>query len=44
MLGNMTMDEYERKFVDLLTYVKYNKDEKVKIQWFFISLPSFLKD
>jgi hypothetical protein len=29
--GNMTIDEYERKFFELLRYVSFIQDEKVKI-------------
>jgi hypothetical protein len=43
-LGNMTMDEYERKFLELLRYVSFIRDEKVKIQRFLSGLPSFYKD
>jgi hypothetical protein len=30
-LGSMTMAEYENKFVRLLKYVGFIKDEKVKV-------------
>jgi hypothetical protein len=30
-LGSMTMDEYERRFLELLKYADFIKDEKVKI-------------
>jgi hypothetical protein len=30
-LGSMTMDECERRFFELLKYVDFIKDEKVKI-------------
>jgi hypothetical protein len=43
-LGNMTMDEYERRFLEILIYVSFIKDEKVKIQRFLSGLPSFYKD
>jgi hypothetical protein len=44
-LGSMTMDEYEKRFFELLKYVDFIKDEKVKIQRFLISgLPSFYSD
>ena len=33
-LGHQTMEEYANKFLELLRYVKYIKDEKVKIQHF----------
>jgi hypothetical protein len=34
-LGSMTMEEYEKKFLELLRYVGFIKDEKVKIQRYF---------
>jgi hypothetical protein len=43
-LGNMTMEEYEKKFLELLRYVGFIKEEKVKIQRFLSGLPSFYKD
>jgi hypothetical protein len=43
-LGNMTMDEYKRNFLELLRYVRFIRDEKVKIQRFLSGLPSFYKD
>jgi hypothetical protein len=43
-LGSMTMGEYENKFLGLLKYVGFIKDEKVKIQRFLSGLPSFYKD
>ena len=30
-MGNMTMEEYVKKFLDLLRYVDCLKDEKIKI-------------
>ena len=30
-LGQQTMEEYANKFLELLRYVRYIKDEKVKI-------------
>jgi hypothetical protein len=33
-LWNMTMDGYERKFLELLRYVSFIRNEKVKIQRF----------
>jgi len=42
-IGNMTMDESERKFLELLRYVEFIKDEKVKIQRFLSGLPTFYK-
>jgi hypothetical protein len=43
-LGNMTMDKYEKRFFELLKYVDFIKDEKVKIQRFLSGLPSFYSD
>jgi hypothetical protein len=35
----MTMDEYENRFFELMKYVDFIKDEKVKIQTFLSGLP-----
>ena len=43
-LGTMTMEEYEKRFFELLKYVDFIKDEKVKIQRFLTGLPSFYSD
>ena len=43
-MENMTMDEYVKKFLDLLRYVACLKDEKIKVQRFLSGLPSFYKD
>ena len=43
-LGNMTMDEYENMFLDLLSYVDFIQEDKVKIQRFHSGLPEFYKD
>jgi hypothetical protein len=40
-LGSMTMDEYERRFIELLRYVGFIKYENVKIQIFLSGLPYF---
>jgi hypothetical protein len=40
-LGSMKMEEYENRFFELLKYVGFIKDEKVKIQRFLSGLPSF---
>jgi hypothetical protein len=40
-LGSMTMDGYENRFFELLKYVGFIKDQKVKIQRFLSGLPSF---
>ena len=38
------MEEYANKFLELLTYVRYIKDEKVNIQHFLSGLPQSYKD
>jgi hypothetical protein len=43
-LGSMTIDEYERRFLELLKYVPFIKDEAVKIQRYLSGLPSFISD
>jgi hypothetical protein len=43
-LGSMTIDEYERRFLELLKYVPFIKDEQVKIQRYLSGLPSFISD
>jgi hypothetical protein len=43
-LGSMTIDEYERKCLELLKYVSFIKDETVKIQRYLSGLPSFISD
>jgi hypothetical protein len=40
----MTMEDYERKFLELLRYVDFIRDGKVKIQRFLNGIPSFYKD
>ena len=44
ILGQQTMEEYANKFQELLRYVEYIKDEKVKIQRFLSGLPQSYKD
>jgi hypothetical protein len=39
-LGQLTMDDYAIKFLELLRYVSYIKDEKVNIQRFLSGLMS----
>jgi hypothetical protein len=41
-LGSMTIDEYERRFLELLKYVSFIKDETVKIQSYLSGFPSFI--
>ena len=43
-LGQQTMEEYANKFLELLRYARYIKDEKVKIQHFLSGLPQSYKD
>jgi hypothetical protein len=43
-LGSMTIDEYERRFLELLKYVSFIKDEKFKIQIYLSGMPSFTSD
>jgi hypothetical protein len=43
-LGSMTIDEYERRFLELLKYVAFIKDEQVKIQRYLSGIPSFITD
>jgi hypothetical protein len=38
-LGQLTVDEYINKFLEMIRYVPYIKDEKVKIQRFISGLP-----
>ena len=38
------MEEYANKFLELLRYVRYIKDEKVKVQRFLSGLPQSYKD
>ena len=38
------MEEYANKFLELLRYVRYIKDDKVKIQRFLSGLPQSYKD
>jgi hypothetical protein len=43
-LGNMTIDEYKRSFLELLKYVPFIKDEDVKIQRYLSGLPPAIGD
>ena len=43
-LGQQTMEEYANKFLELLRYVKYIKDDKLKIQRFMSGIPQSYKD
>ena len=43
-LGSTTIDEYERRFLELLKYASFIKDEIVKIQRYLSGLPSFISE
>jgi hypothetical protein len=43
-LGSMTIDEYERRFLELLKCVSFIRDEKIKIQSYLIGIPSFISE
>jgi len=43
-LGSMTIDEYERIFLELLKYDSFIKYETVKIHIYLSGLPSFISD
>jgi hypothetical protein len=43
-LGSMVIDEYERRFLELMKYVSFIKDETVKIQRYLSGLPSFISE
>jgi hypothetical protein len=40
-LGNITMEEYEKKLLELQRYIDFIGDEKVKIHRFLSGLSSF---
>ena len=41
-LGSMMINEYERRFLELLKYIAFIKDEKVKIHRYLSGLPPFI--
>jgi hypothetical protein len=43
-LGNMTTDEYERRFLELLKYVTFIKDEQFKVHKYLSGFPSFINE
>ena len=43
-LGSMTIDEYEKIFLELLKYVPFIKDEIIKIQRYLSGIPSPISD
>jgi hypothetical protein len=40
----MTIDEYERRLLELLKYVSFIKDEKFNIHRYLSGFPSFISD
>ena len=42
-LGQMTMEEYTNKFLELLRYVKYIRYDKVKFKHFLSGIPQSYK-
>ena len=43
-IESMTIGEYERRFLELLKYVSFIKDEIVNIQRYLSGFPSFISD
>ena len=43
-LGSMTMEAFEKMFLELLNYADFIKDEKVNIQRFLSGLPEYYRD
>jgi hypothetical protein len=43
-LGSMTIDEYERRFLEMLKYVSFIKDDTVKIHRYMSGMTSFIGD
>jgi hypothetical protein len=43
-LGQVTIDEYINKFLELMRYVPYIKDEKVKMHQFISGFPQYFQD
>jgi hypothetical protein len=43
-LGSMTINKYEKRFLELLKYVSFIKDETFKIHKYLSGLPSFISD
>jgi len=43
-MGSMIDDEYTRRFLELLRYLPYLKEEKAKVQRFINGLPLAYKD
>jgi hypothetical protein len=43
-IGSMNIDEYERRFLELLKYVSFIKDAIVKFQRHLSGFPSFINE
>ena len=43
-MGSVTIDEDKRRFLELLKYVSFIKDETVKIQRYLSGLPPSISD
>ena len=43
-LGSMTIYEYERRFLEMLKYVPFIKDETIKILRYLSGVPCFISD
>jgi len=43
-LGQLTIKEYINKFLEMIRYVPYIKDEKVNMQQFISGLPQSFRD
>ena len=43
-LGIMTMESYEKIFLELLKYVDFVKDETIEIQWFLSGILDSYRD
>jgi hypothetical protein len=43
-IGSMTIDDYERRLLELLKYVAFIKDQQVKNQRYVCGLPSIFSD
>jgi hypothetical protein len=42
--GSLTMEDYEKRFLEILRYVGFIRDEKVKIKIFLNGIPSLYRD
>ena len=44
ILGNMTIEECEKRFLEMLGYVDFIQYENFKYRWFLNGLPTFYKE